>query len=85
MSEKPSQPIPPWAWIFVVACGLIPVVTLGGAIPGALGFGGAAGCIAVARDASKAIGLRVGICVAVTIACWVLLVALLGGIAMLSS
>ena len=40
--DKPEQPpIPPWVWVFVVACGAIPVVALGGAVPMALGFGGA--------------------------------------------
>ena len=32
--EKPR--IPGWAWIFVVGCVLIPIVTVGGAIPGAI-------------------------------------------------
>ena len=80
MSDKTKGPIPGWAWIFAVACGIIPVLTLGGAIPGAIGFGGAGGCVAVARDESKSIGLRVGICCGITAACWVLFVALIGAV-----
>ena len=84
MADKAKAPIPPWAWIFAVACGIIPILTLGGAIPGAIGFGGAAGCVAVARDATKAVGTRVGLCVAIVVACWVVFLVALGGIAMLS-
>lgn len=73
-----AQPaIPPWAWVFVVACGAIPVVAIGGAIPMALGFGGAGGCIGLARDTKKPLGLRVGGCVAITVLCWALFGALL--------
>ena len=74
----PAKPgIPPWAWIFVVACGIIPLLTLGGAIPGALGFGGAGGCIAVARNPSLSIVTRVMACVGITAASWIGLVVLL--------
>ena len=79
-----KSPIPAWAWIFAVACGVIPVLTLGGAIPGAIGFGGAAGCVAVARDPDKARGTRVGICLAITTLCWVLFLAVVGGVTLLS-
>jgi hypothetical protein len=81
--EKPKQPIPPWAWAFVVACGIIPVLTLGGAIPGAIGFGGAGGCIAVARSPSMALGIKLAVCTAITVVCWVLVIVLLGGLLLL--
>ena len=81
-NDKPTKgPIPVWAWVFAVACGIIPVVTLGGAIPGAIGFGGAAGCIGVARNESMALAARVAICVAITVGCWGVIVAL-GGVAL---
>jgi hypothetical protein len=83
MEKKPAHPIPAWAWLFAAACGIIPVLTLGGAIPGALGFGGAGGCIAVARDLSKPIAMRVAICVGITASCWILVAVLLGGFALL--
>lgn len=75
-----KKPIPGWAWVFAVACGVIPVLTLGGAIPGAIGFGGAAGCVGVARDDSRSLGVRVGICTGITLACWILFVAVAGSI-----
>ena len=73
--------IPGWAWLFIVACGIIPFITLGGAIPGAIGGGGAFGCLAVARDPTKPVGVRVGICIGITVVCWGLLAALLIGAA----
>lgn len=79
-SAAPAKPrIPAWAWLFVIGCGIIPVLTLGGAIPGAIGFGGAGGCIAIARDPQKPVGLRIALCAAVTAVCWVLVAVLLGG------
>lgn len=34
---------PRWAWIFIGLCLLIPIVTVGGAVPAAIGFAGAWG------------------------------------------
>jgi hypothetical protein len=80
MSKQPSHPIPAWAWLFVVACGIIPVLilsgaippdlTLGGAIPATLGGGAAGGCIAAAHNPSRPVGTRKAICVGITAACW---------------
>ena len=67
---------PTWIWVFVVACGIIPVLTRGGAVPTVIGLGGAAGCRKIARGASNA-GVRVGLCVVVTVACWLLVGALI--------
>lgn len=80
---SPTPPIPIWAWGFAAACGIIPFITLGGAIPGAIGFGGAGGCIAVARNPGMSLGARVAACVAITVCCWGLVIALVGGAAML--
>ncbi len=82
--KPPPPPIPPWAWVFAVACGIIPLLTLGGAIPGAIGFGGAGGCVAVARNPSMHLAARVAICVAIAAVCWVLVALLLGGFALLA-
>jgi hypothetical protein len=80
--EKPARPpIPAWAWIFAVACGIIPVLTLGGAIPGAIGFGGAGGCISVARNTSMSVESRVAGCIAITVSCWALVIVIVGGLA----
>ena len=76
-----KKPIPGWAWIFAVACGAIPVFTLGGAIPGALGFGAAGGCLGVARDCSRPLLVRLAICALLTGLCWALFIALVGSVA----
>jgi hypothetical protein len=83
--KKASPPVPAWGYLFAAACGIIPVLTLGGVIPGAIGFGGASACIGVARDSSKSSATRVAICVGITLLCWILVTVLLGGIAMFSS
>ena len=80
-AKKPQGPIPAWAWIFAVGCAIIPFLTLGGAIPGAIGFGGAAACIGVARDGATSVNKRILICTAITAGCWGLLI-LLGFVAL---
>ena len=72
----PPIPMPWWGWIFVVACLAIPVVTIGGAIPGAIGVGGAAGVYSVARNPGMNIGLRFFACLGIAVVCWGLLFAL---------
>lgn len=72
-------PMPAWGWLFVAACILIPIISLGGALPVLFGLGGAYGCAAVARDSSKSTGLRLGMCVGITALAWILLVVLVIG------
>lgn len=76
---KPVKPpIPGWAWVFAVACGIIPILTLGGALPAVIGIGGASGCIGVARNPELPVGTRIGICVGITALCWIAVIALIG-------
>jgi hypothetical protein len=72
-----NKSIPFWAWLFVVACGIM-VIVPGGLIAGAFGGGGAAGCAAVARQSSMPTAIRVVICIGITIACWVAWAAISG-------
>jgi hypothetical protein len=67
--------LPAWAWVFVVACLALPVVNLGGAIPGALGFGGAAGCANVAKKTDWEGAPRVLVCALITGGVWTLFFA----------
>jgi hypothetical protein len=67
-----SKSIPGWAWLFIVACGAIPIVSLGGCVPGAIGAGGAFGCAAVARWQEVPAALRVVICIVITGVSWLL-------------
>jgi hypothetical protein len=71
-AAKPAKlPIPPWTWAFVIACGVLPLLTLGGAIPTGIAFGGAGGCIGVARNPEMPVGTRIAICAAITVGCWI--------------
>lgn len=67
---------PGWAWLFVAACILIPILTLGGAIPGGLGAGGAAACYSLARNKEWGTMTRVAACLGVTVLCWGLIIGL---------
>ena len=67
-------PLPKWSYVFIVACIVIPVVSLGGAIPAAIGFGGAGGVAAVARDASRTPQSRLMLSGVICGACWVLFI-----------
>jgi hypothetical protein len=64
--------LPPWAWVFVVGCIALPVVNLGGAIPGALGFGGAAACANVAKKKDWETAPRVLVCALIAAGVWLL-------------
>jgi hypothetical protein len=86
-TERPAKPslppIPWWAWLFALGCAIIPVFTLGGAIPGALGFGGAGGCIAASRNLNMPSLVRAAICLAIVVMCWSFTYAIAGGLALL--
>lgn len=63
---------PYWAYAFMVACILIPIVSLGGAISGGIGAGGAATCRAIANNPAISKTSRVMLCAAATFLCWTL-------------
>jgi hypothetical protein len=65
-----ADPVPKWAWIFMVACALIPVVSLGGALPALIGFSGVAGTLAISRLHRWSTALRAGLCALIAVACW---------------
>jgi hypothetical protein len=73
--------VPGWAYVFVAACGLIPVVTLGGCLPVMIGISGAGGCMQLARLQSLPAVVRILACVAITVVCWILLGVVLLAIA----
>jgi len=63
---------PGWAYCFAVACGIIPIISLGGCVPVAVGLGGAGGCLQLARSHSLPVVLRVLGCVGITAVSWVI-------------
>jgi len=80
-----SKEYPPWRYIFYVAIGIIPLLTLGGAIPFAIAGAGITGCRQFATDARQPQGVRMIACLGIAIACWVAMFALAGGVALLRS
>ena len=65
-----ADPVPRWAWVFIIACALIPVVTLGGGIPALIGFAGVGGALSVSRLDRWSVAMRTGVCALITVACW---------------
>lgn len=65
-----ADPVPKWAWAFMVACAAIPVVSLGGALPAAIAVAGVSVILSVARASRWSAALRVGACALMMVACW---------------
>lgn len=76
-----AEPIPKWAWFFAVSCAVIPFITGFGAVPGAIGFGGGAAVVALARNPTRTTAVRVALCAAITVGCWLALFALVVAVA----
>jgi hypothetical protein len=74
--KQPFQ-LPHWAWIFMVLCILIPILTLGGAIPALLGFGGASGCAMIAKKRTLSFKSKLTLCLSITVISWVLTILLI--------
>jgi len=72
--------LPKWAYPFGIACVAIPVVTLGGGIPAAIGIGGASLVATIAKKDSMPVAVRAALCAAVTAAAWILLFVLLAAV-----
>lgn len=70
-SHEEFTPQPKWSVLFAVMCMLIPIVTMGGALPAALGFGGAWLSLKVSR-AKFPLALKIIACIGITILCWFL-------------
>jgi hypothetical protein len=64
--------VPFWGYIFAGACGILPVLTLGGAIPAGVGIGGAGACLKISSDQSKSVVLRISVCAAIVVVCWLI-------------
>jgi hypothetical protein len=85
LTDNPVPPLPKWSWIFIAACVAIPIVSLGGAIPAAVGVGGAYAVSAIARDSSMSVAERAVISLGIVVACWIAIFLVLGATARLIS
>lgn len=72
--ELKDQPF--WCWIFAFACFVIPIISLGGLIPGAIGGGGGATVIAIYRNDALDSGTQFWMSIAVVVGCWTIFIML---------
>lgn len=72
--------LPPWAWLFVVACFAIPVITVGGALPTGIGFGAAGGCAQVAKKPGWETAPKILTCAAIATGAWILVFGVLAAV-----
>lgn len=75
-AQLPALPQPRWAWFFVIACGILPALTGGGALPAAHGVGGAAACLTIAKKNDWRTTTPLVACSGVTTGCWAVVGAL---------
>jgi hypothetical protein len=73
-----DEKTPTWAWIFIVACGAM-IVFLG-ALPWAIGFGGASAIRQVSRNYSLPVELRVMMSAGIVVLSWAILFVVVGGL-----
>jgi hypothetical protein len=80
--------LPKWIWFFIVACGIIPLFTLGGAIPIVIGLGGASACAVVSRHPTRSVRMKAVWAAGITMAAWAAAIAFVvlaaGGLALLN-
>lgn len=71
--------VPAWTWAFVVACALIPAVSLGGLVPSLIGGLSLTACYAIGHDPQKKLATKqkLLLSIAVTVVAW----GLFGGVA----
>ena len=74
-------PMPKWAWLYVIVCAVIPVLTLGGAVPVLIGIGGAVGCISVTRSSTRSNRAKVAWSIGITVAAWAAFLVFIGAVA----
>lgn len=77
--------IPAWTWAFVAACAILPILSVGGAVPMAIATGGAYSVVSIARNETKPVDIRMFYCVGVVGFSWVLFAILMGGMDLLFS
>ena len=70
LSGSDADPVPKWVWGFIAACAIIPVVSLGGAVPAATAVAGVSGTLSVARFNRWSLALRAGAWALIALACW---------------
>jgi len=75
-----SAETPGWAFALALACCMIPVVSLGGCGPIAIGLGGASLCITLSRIRWLPFLIRLPLCLAITGAAWLLFAVMMSAL-----
>jgi hypothetical protein len=70
LSGSAADPVPNWSWVFIVACAIIPIISLGGALPALIAVGGVSATLSVARFKRWSVALRTAACTLIALACW---------------
>ena len=83
--KAPKPPIPRWAWIFAAACFVIPVFTIGGAIPTAIGAFSGLGILGISRKPGFNTRKKVILCSLVTGSAWTVFLVFLFSLAALQA
>lgn len=78
-----KEPIPSWAWPFVIALGAIPIVSLGGALPVIIAMSGISACLWIVRRSTWELPAQVAGCATVGFFGWVALGLLIYGMRIL--
>ena len=73
MAEEEKAPIEWWTWIFVIACGIIPIIFIESLTLLVVGIGGAIKCITIARKTGIERKKKLLLSIKATILAWVYL------------
>jgi hypothetical protein len=68
--------MPAWAWLFVLACAAIPVLSLGGALPVLIGFVSGFTCYNISLNPKQSTITKVAMCFGTTALAWASLIGL---------
>lgn len=86
IAVRENSQVPPWAWFFVVASGMVLLFAgdnILNTVQILVGFCGAIACAWIAQDTEKPTRLRLVLCIAITTLCWLIFASLAIGIAAL--
>ena len=73
MAEEEKESIEWWTWIFVILCGVIPIIFIESLILMAIGIGGAIKCITIARKRGIEKKKKFFLCIKTTFLAWIYL------------
>ena len=71
MTWKDFKRIPWWTWLFIVSCILLPITTIGGAIPATVAMVGIILCVKISLLPSIKPLIKLLLCLSITSMTWV--------------